>query len=44
MSAVDFNQSNFVDYSEFIAANLEDFEIANDRKLKACFAQIDAVI
>lgn len=41
--SVDFNQSNYIDYSEFIAANLETFEIANDKKLEACFAKIDKV-
>ena len=41
--SLDFNESNYIDYSEFIAANLENFEIANDKKLRACFARIDKV-
>ncbi len=42
LANVDLNKDGFISFTEFLAANLNDMEVHNKERLKACFDAIDA--
>lgn len=43
MTRIDTNKNGYIDYTEFITANLNDIEIKNTERLRLCFKSMDRV-
>lgn len=40
---LDANKNGFIDYTEFLTANLDEVEVTNTERLRSCFDAIDKV-